>query len=332
MTTNYHLYAIGNALIDYEYEVSDTILRELGIDKGAMALIDEARLADLQDALQHYPHILACGGSAANSTMTLQQLGGQSYYCCRLGNDDAGDFFYQELINAGIACNMHPHQRAIGISGKCIAKATPDAERSMSTYLGVSAELSLDNIDEHAIARSQYLYIEGYLVTSPSALDAAMAACEIAKQHQVSIALGLADINVIHYAKAGLDHILQQGIDVLFANEQEAFAYTDTHDLRTAAQRLNQLAKTVLITRNAKGAIVSQGDQWLEQPGFAINAVDSMGAGDVFAGTVLYGLTQDMNLSATLELACYASAQVVTKLGPRLTPQQITQIKNFLRE
>ena len=327
---NIDLYTIGNALVDYDFEVDDATLARLNVEKGVMTLVDEQRQTELMTALSGYKHIRACGGSAANSTITLQQLGGQSYYCCKLANDDTGKFFYQELIDAGMHTNMTADKRGAGISGKCITKATPDAERTMSTFLGVSAELGIDDVDFTAINRSHYLYIEGYLASSDIALQASLTAIEEAKKHDVQIAFGLADLNMVRYARAGLSQVLACGIDVLFANEVEALAYTETDDIKAAANQLAKHAKLIIITRSAKGALGYFDGNIIEQAAYPVKAVDTVGAGDIFAGTILYALTQNIGLDKALDIACFASAQVIGKFGARLTDQQVELVKQHL--
>src|SRR5579871_6801850 len=168
----YHVYGIGNALVDIDFEVSTKTLERLNIDKGVMTLIDESTHHRLLEELDGVKHLKACGGSAGNTLYTLQQLGGKSFYSCKVGNDEAGDFFYHDLVLHGIHTNLHEDHRE-GITGKCIVLVTPDADRTMNTFLGATSNFSKSQLSETALKNAEYLYIEGYLVASPSACEAA---------------------------------------------------------------------------------------------------------------------------------------------------------------
>src|SRR3990172_5671368 len=160
---SYDIYGVGNALVDLEFEVSDAQLRSLNIDKGVMTLIDQDRYEQLIDDLQGLKHAKASGGSGANSIITAQLLGAKTFYSCRVANDELGEFYYRDLHNKGVTTNLDENNRAAGITGKCLVMLTPDAERSMSTYLGISADLSAKELREQAISTSKFIYSEGYL-------------------------------------------------------------------------------------------------------------------------------------------------------------------------
>ncbi|MBL4674359.1 MAG: adenosine kinase, partial [Arenicella sp.] len=182
----YDVYGIGNALVDTEYEVEDTFIKKTQFDKGVMTLIEtEDRLAliDLLENQHEHKVIHQCGGgSAANTMVAISQLGGENFYSCKVASDAIGDFFMADLKAVGLDTNLDSG-REDGVSGQCISMITPDAERTMTTHLGISSELAIADLDEQALANSRYLYIEGYLVTSPNALAAALKAQEVAKQN-----------------------------------------------------------------------------------------------------------------------------------------------------
>jgi len=328
----YNVCGIGNALVDLDFEVSVATLERLHIEKGLMTLIDEDKHHQLLEELDGVKHLRACGGSAGNTIYTLQQLGGKSFYSCKIGNDDAGDFFYRDLATNGIHTNILDQPRT-GITGKCIVLVTPDADRTMNTFLGTTAEFSRFNLSEAAIKNSEYLYIEGYLVASASGCEAAIIARNWADEHKVKTAISLSDPNMIKYFRSGFDAIIQNQIDILFCNEQEALLFTNTDNLEAAQKELKKIAKTYAITLGSKGAVVYNGKESNHILAYKVKVVDTVGAGDVFAGAFLYGLTNGSSYFEAGDLASFAASKVVAKFGPRLNQQEITEVKeNFVTE
>jgi len=195
---------------------------------------------------------------------------------------------------------------------------TPDAERTMNTYLGVSEHLSEKNLDPGAIAASEYLYIEGYLVTSATGRSAAIRARQLAEQAGVKVALSLSDPGIVAHFRDGLKAMIGKQVDLLFCNEAEALAWTASDNIRLAAAQLTQVARTFVITLGSRGALVYDGDELSEIAGRPVSAVDSNGAGDMFAGAFLYGITHGMAFALAGKFACMAAASVVSQFGPRL--------------
>lgn len=312
------LFAIGNALIDQEFKVSDDFLMQQNLQKGTMQLSDgdtQAQLFQHLKASQNYKG-QASGGSAANTTVAFSALGGSAFYACRVGNDDLGSIYLEGLNEAGIQTSSQSISQ--GVTGTCMVLVSPDSERTMHTYLGITAELTDTQIDFTPLNQAKWLYIEGYLSTSYSARLAVKHARQIAKDHQVKIALTLSDPAMVQYARQGLDALLDDGVDLLFCNEQEALMFTQTEQLDAALAQLKTVAKTVVITLSAQGALVATADQTLNVPGRTVHAVDTNGAGDAFAGAFLYALNAGQDLQTAAELAILISSQVVAQFGPRL--------------
>jgi len=325
----FHVYGIGNALVDIDFEVSNDTIEQLKIDKGVMTLIDEEIHHRLLKELDGVKHLKACGGSAGNTLCTLQQLGAKTFYSCKVGNDAAGDFYYHDLVTQGIQTNLHEHPRD-GITGKCIVLVTPDADRTMNTFLGTSFEFSKMQLSETALMNSEYLYIEGYLVASPTACEAAIIAREMAEKHQVKTAICLADPNMVTYFRDGLCAIIGQQVDIIFCNESEALLFTGTDDLSVAQEELKKYAKTFVITLGSEGALAYNGREYLQISPYKIPVVvDTVGAGDVFAGTFLYGISHGYDYSAAGKLASYAASRVVSKFGPRLNQEEINELSRL---
>ncbi len=325
--THYHLYAIGNALVDSEYEVSDAQLQAMGVDKRHMTLIDTPRRAELLGHVKAAQPRRTGGGSAGNTAVALAQLGGQAYYSCQVADDELGDFYAHDLQHWGVHTNLTHSRAKEGQTGSCMVLVTPDAERSMCTFLGVSAELNSTALQPAAIAKSSIYYMEGYLAASPSGLQAALDGRAMAVAAGVPLALTLSDVSMIQFCRAGLDALLGKGVDYLFCNLEEAQVWCGTQDLPQIRQKLQDLAQTVCLTMGPQGCEILQLGQTLHVPAIAVKAVDTNGAGDMFGGCFLYAMTQGHPAQQAATLANHAAAAVVGQHGNRLTREQLLQIK-----
>ena len=325
----FQIYGIGNALLDIDFEVTDCTLERLNITKNVMTLIDEETHHRLLEELDGIKHMKSCGGSAANTLFTAQQLGAKTFYSCKVGRDDSGDFFYREMVQKGVHTNVHEHARD-GVTGKCIVLVTPDADRTMNTFLGATASFSISQVSETALKNAEFLYIEGYLVASPSACEAAIYAHELAKKHKVKTALTLSDPNMVTYFKEGLCAIIGDQVDVLFSNESEAMLFTNTVNIDEACEALKKYARTFVITLGAKGALAYNGHAYFQVPAYPVVLVDTVGAGDVFAGTFLHAITQGYDYQNAANFASYAASKVVSKFGPRLSDTEINDVRHVM--
>ncbi len=322
----YHVYGIGNALVDMEFEVSADLLQKLEIDKGVMTLMDENRQHAILEQLSEFPCQKSCGGSAANTMVAVSQLGGKGFYSCKVANDETGSFYLADLLLCGVETNLQNGNRENGITGKCLVMVTPDADRTMNTFLGITAGFSENELIPEAIADSEYLYIEGYLVSSPTAKAAAIKAREIAQSTGVKTALSLSDPNMVEFFKEGLLKIIGSGLDFIFSNEVEALKMAETEELSVAIEHFKTLAKGFAITRGAKGSLIFDGQEILEIDPVKIKAIDTVGAGDMYAGAFLYGITHGMNFAKAGNLASLASSRIVTRFGPRLETEALKSL------
>ncbi|MCW8128432.1 adenosine kinase [Microbulbifer halophilus] len=320
----YDLYGIGAALLDTEIEVSDSDLQNLGVDKGVMTLVDDERQRQLVDNLED--HLVtakrACGGSGANTVIAASYFGLRTFYSCKVAADENGDFYRADLSSAGVDYPSALKQADGGTTGKCLVLVTPDAERSMNTYLGISAELSVAELDHEALAASRWAYIEGYLVSSPTGRAAAIALRERAKQSGVKTALSLSDPAMVHLFHDGLLEMIGDGVDMLFCNRDEALHFTDTDSVEDSAKALRRYCRSFAITLGADGALLWDGEQQHRVANPKVHAIDTNGAGDMFAGAFLYGINRELPFADAGELACRAAAQVVSQYGPRLRAEQ----------
>lgn len=327
--SHYDLYAIGNALVDSEYEVSDALLQKMGISKRHMTLIDTPRRAELLDHVTHLQPRQTGGGSAGNTVVALAQLGGKAFYSCKVAHDNLGDFYVKDLQAQGVDTNLTHTRASEGQTGSCLVLVTPDAERSMCTFLGVSAELDDAALHAQDIVKSKIYYMEGYLAASPTGLNAALKGRQIAREAGVALALTLSDVSMIQFCKAGLDAMLGDGVDYLFCNQEEAQVWCGTEDLETIRSTLKKLAKIICLTRGPEGSEVLTADQSWHVPAEKVKAIDTNGAGDMFAGAFLYAVTKGYAPNQAATLGNHAAAAVVSQHGNRLTLGQLSAIKAY---
>lgn len=325
---NFDVYAIGNALVDTEYRVTDDVLERLNVSKGLMTLIDEKRLNELENGVGVEVSKQACGGSAANSVIALAQLGGKSFYCCKVANDKGGDFYLKDLKENGVSIkNGYSGSEGQDATGRCLVLISPDAERSMNTYLGSTSSFSIDELSKDDLKNSKYLFIEGYLVTAPDAFKAVLESIKDAKELGVKIALTLSDPGVVSFFKKQFHEILETKIDLLFANEQEALEIAETKDLNEALGFLKTKAHKFVVTLGAKGLLGFDGEKEYKVSGKEVNAINANGAGDMFAGAFLYSMTQNYDFQKACEFSNLMAANIVTKHGPRLTIKEVQEIQ-----
>ena len=318
----YDVYGMGNALVDIEFSVNDGFLSEKGIEKGFMTLVDEDRQNTI---MEHFNGNgggkVACGGSAANTVIGLAYFGGRAFYSCKVADDEHGHFYMNDMHAAGVETNIHAVMEK-GVTGKCLVMVSEDAERTMNTYLGISETLGEKDLDIAALKSSEYLYIEGYLVTSPSARAAAIKAYKDARANGVKVAMTFSDPAMVKYFGDGLKEMAGEGVDLLFCNREEASIWTGCDTVEAAAEALKKTAKNFCMTLGSEGALVFDGNEYIKISPNMVKAVDTTGAGDLFAGSFLYGITNGMSFEQAGKLASLASSRVVSKFGPRLNKDE----------
>lgn len=322
----YHVYGMGAALVDTELEVSDNDLANMGVDKGLMTLVDEARQAELLDHLES--HMVyskrASGGSAGNTIIAASYFGGRTFFSGKVANDDNGNFYMQDMKDAGVDTIGAPTEA--GVTGKCLILITPDAERSMNTFLGISETLSTRELDEPAIAASEYLYIESYLVTSDSGKAAAVKARETAQANGTKVSISFSDPGIIAHFAEGVKEIMGSKVDLVFCNEEEALSFAGVDDISAAIEKIKAVSEQFVITLGAKGALIFDGNALINIDGVSVDAVDTNGAGDMFAGAYLYGITNGMSAEQAGNFASVAAAKVVSQYGPRLAAGEYREL------
>ena len=314
----YDVYGLGNALVDMEFEVEDGFLDLMRIEKGLMTLVDEDQQHRLMTHLDAFEGERSSGGSAANTLIAVAAMGGSSYYTCKVADDDHGHFYLRDLKAAGVDTNMNG-THANGVTGKCLVMITPDAERTMNTFLGISAELSANELHKEYIADSRYCYMEGYLVTTPSAKEANIEARKTAEASGTKTALTFSDPGIVEFFSDELTETIGNGIDMLFCNEAEALSYTRKESIDDAIAVIKTFAKEFAITMGSDGAVIYDGHSLIEVAANPVKAIDTNGAGDMFAGAFLYGMTHGYSHEDAAKLASLGASCVVSQFGPRLS-------------
>lgn len=326
----YDVTGIGNALVDIEFKVKDQFFADNGVEKGLMTLVDETRQNSLMNVIDTTHAKMQCGGSAGNTVIAISQFGGKSYYSCKVANDELGHFYMNDMKDAGVSHNLNEGNLAEGITGKCLVMVTEDAERTMNTYLGITETYSIEDVNEAAIKDSKYVYIEGYLITSENGKAAMKHAKKIAEENGVKVALTFSDPAMVKYFKEPMTEVIGASVDLLFANEEEAMIFTETDNLLDAREELKKLAKHFVITQGKNGAMIFDGDTFIDIEPYKTTAIDSNGAGDMFAGAFMYGITNGHSYASSGKLASMASSKIVNQFGPRLQWHEAKEILNRL--
>jgi hypothetical protein len=324
----YDVFGMCNALFDIQAEVPDTTIAELGVEKGSMLLIDEEQQRRMVSAV--YTHLVNTepGGSGCNTMIGLAQLGGTACYTSRVANDEHGQLYREKMAELGVKPNLGVGE---GETGICLVLVSPDAQRTLCTFLGMSRDLRREDVNVEDLRQSKYIYITGYLWDTENQKEAVLHAMREANAAGVKVALSLSDPFCVNRHKEDFQRILREHVDVLFGNQSEAMTLTDTDNPRDAARELARHCDVAVVTMDAEGSLVRQGDTLHEIPPYKVTPVDTTGAGDMYAAGLLYGLTQGLPLDVTGRIASWCAAQVVAKLGPRLETIDMDSIARIKR-
>ena len=328
---NYKLIGIGNALVDIEVQVNDAFIDEISVTKGGMTLSSCAEQERILKALKKKPHKISSGGSAANTIHGARVLGAESYYLGRVANDFNGKLYTEDMQSCGVGfCGPGADNDG---TGTCVILITPDAERTMLTNLGVSSMLHPEDVSETIIKGAKLVYIEGYLWTGDETREAGLHMAELALKQNIPVAFTLSDAFVVNTFRESLSDFIKDYVDILFCNEVEAQAMTGEIKPQKAFNKLLTQVDTVFVTLGPKGSIAGRKNYNSEQVrAFPVKAVDTTGAGDLYAAGALYGLINQRSLKESAILGSYCAAQVVTHIGGRLPADSHTQIENILKE
>jgi sugar/nucleoside kinase (ribokinase family) len=309
--------AIGNALVDVLSHESDEFVAEQGMVKGTMALIDTERAEALYAAMN--PAVEISGGSAANTTVGLASFGSTAAFIGRVRQDQLGEVYAHDLRAAGVRFDT-PAVPDGTPSGRCLIVVTPDAERTLNTYLGASAELGPEEVDPDLIRAAAITYLEGYLWDSPAAQDAYRFAAKTAHDAGNRVALTLSDLFAVERHRDTFLELVEHSVDILFANEAEICGLYEVDDFDAALPRVMGHCEVAALTRSEKGAVIVRGDEVHAVDAHPIpggKLVDTTGAGDLYAAGFLHGFTRGYDLTVCGRLGALAASEVISHLGAR---------------
>lgn len=315
-TAKYDVLGIGNAIFDVLVRTGDDFLQAQGMDKGSMALIDEARAAAIYSAMG--PATEMSGGSAANTIVGVADFGARAVYIGKVKNDQIGQLYTHDIRAAKVAFDT-PAAADGPATGCSYILVTPDGERTMNTYLGAAQNLSPADIDPAQIAASSIVYLEGYLWDPKDAKDAFLKASKIAHENGRTVALTLSDAFCVgRYRDEFVDLIRSRTVDLVFANEAELQSLYETDDFDKALVQLRKDAKLAVVTRSEKGCVVASSESTVAVPAFPVEkVVDTTGAGDLFAAGFLFGFVRGVNHEQAGRLGTLAAAEIIQHIGAR---------------
>ncbi|HVU22444.1 MAG TPA: adenosine kinase [Rhizomicrobium sp.] len=314
MTRQYHVTALGSAIVDVLAAVDDTFLLTHNIAKGVMTLIDEYRAEHLYSAFGNTREV--AGGSSANTMAGLASLGAKGNFAGKVKRDRLGDAFASSMRELGLNYTTAPADGGPQ-TACCLIAVTPDGQRSMNTYLGAAREFAVTDLNESDIAGSDILYIEGYLWDAPAAKSASLKAIDIAKKAGTKVAFTLSDPFLMGRYRGEFLELLSH-LDILFANEEEAKALFEVEDFDDVLQAFKPMNKIAAITRSEKGCVIARGSEvHVIEAAPVARVVDTTGAGDQFAAGFLFGLTHNRGLADCGRLGALAAAEVISHYGAR---------------
>lgn len=323
----YDVYGVGNSLVDIQARIDESLLARLEFAKGIMTLVDESTQTRVLSALNGATISRCAGGSAANTIAGLADFGGRGAYAGKLGRDDLGEFWLKDMRDLGVQIEV---PQTNGQTGTCVCLITDDAQRTMLTHLGLSSTLGPDDISESEIKQSKFVYIEGYLFTGDSTKGAALKAIELAKKHGVKVAFTVSDPFLININRDLFWELIAGPVDLLFCNLEEARSLTGLVDPIDCAQKIHSHAADVALTLGGDGSLLIHDGKTIPIEGVPVTAVDTTGAGDMYAAGVLYGITNGLTWQQAGHLASHAAARVVAQMGARLhkkfTSQEIAEL------
>ncbi len=306
---------IGNALVDVLSRESDAFLTAQGLTKGAMQLVDEGRAAELYAAMG--PAMEVSGGSAANTIVGVASFGGRAHYVGKVRDDQLGEVFRHDLAAVGVGYATAPATTGPS-TGRCLIVVTPDAQRTLTTYLGASVHLGPADVDRALIERAGILYLEGYLFDPPEAQRAFRTAADMAHAAGRKVALTLSDPFCVDRHRAAFRELVERHVDILFANEVEIRSLYEAADFDAALQQARRHCAVAALTRSELGSVVAAGDEIHVIDAHPVaQVVDTTGAGDLYAAGFMVGLSRGLDLATCGRLGSLAAAEVISHVGAR---------------
>lgn len=315
--TQYDVLAVGNAIVDVLSPATDAFLDAEGIPKDAMNLIDEERATYLYGKMAAGKE--ASGGSAANTVAGIASLGGKAAYVGKVADDQLGEIFTHDIRAIGVDFDTPPLKDGPA-TARCLINVTPDAARSMSTFLGAAALVTEEDVQAGAdmLAGSKIVYLEGYLFDREEAKRAYVHAAELAARHGRMTALTLSDLFCVERHRSAFRHLVANHVDILLANEAEITALYETDDFDAAIDQARKDVAIAAVTRSEKGAVIVRGEETVAVPAAPVETlVDTTGAGDLFAAGFLLGIARDISLENAGRMGAISAAEIISHFGAR---------------
>lgn len=317
---------IGNALVDSMTLIEDeTLLATLQLPKGSMQLVDAHTAEKVKKASDHLTHTMASGGSAANTIRGLARLGAPTAFIGHVGDDETGRFFSDDLKQAGVSPLLFSSKTPSGIAHAFVTK---DGERTFATFLGAAIELSASHLKQELFEGYDYLYVEGYLVQNRELLNKAI---ELAQSAGLKVAIDLASFNVVEDNKDFLNDILNHGIDLVFANEEESKALTGLSPAE-ALDQIGQKCEIAVVKIGSEGSLIKKGTQTYKVSPIKASAIDTTGAGDMYAAGFLFGLTNGYSIERAGHIGSLLAANVIEVIGANMDDSRWEKILKAVQQ
>ena len=325
-TTQKSIAGIGSALVDILTQLNDDQLLEVfQLPKGSMTLVDAELSQKMLDSTASYDRSIETGGSAANTIRGIAKLGGSTGFIGKIGKDEMGEFFKSAFEKL----HIKPHLFYSEIpTGKATAFITPDSERTFGTYLGAASELKVDDLSSNIFLKYDYLHIEGYLVFNHELIEGVL---QLAKQSGLTISLDMASFNVVEANLDFLRHLIDEYVDIVFANEEEAKSYTG-QEPEAALKSLANQCEIAVVKIGKEGSLIQSGDQLVRVSTPQVISIDTTGAGDVYASGFLYGLANNFNLGNCGKLGSLLASKVIQVLGAKIPDRDWSEILNVVEK
>lgn len=314
---------LGNALTDVLLQVSEDSLRELGLPKGSMNLITLEQAEQIQMHFASVRKRMVAGGSASNTITTISQLGGTAAFIGKIGNDEVGKFYREDMIKNGVTPILLTSSTQM--SGCSVVLITPDGERTFATYLGAAADMHADDIKKEAFVGYDIFHIEGYLVQDNELIEKAM---RLAKEAGCMVSLDLASYNVVNENQRFLKDLISKYVDIVFANEDESFAYTHLNPEESVA-KLAQQCDIAVVKVGKRGSYVQQSNERYHIGAITTSCTDSTGAGDLYAGGFLHALSDGFDIRRCGEIGTIAAGRIVEVVGTKLSEDTWDEIRRI---
>lgn len=322
----YDVFGLGNPLVDTVIKVAEEKISELDLTKGSVNFVDEKTATDILNKLKNEEIGLKPAGDVVNTMMGIANLGGKAVFCGKVGDDKNGLFIEETLTQDGIKPTLI---KGNVTTGSCTALVTPDFERTMITHLGAAITLNEDEVIIEDVKNSKIIYVTGYILEEPNLRQMALKALKEAKKHEKKIAIDVSDPSLVKRCKEDILKILKEFADIIIANEDEAKVLTEKEP-ESALKEIAKMCDIAIVKLGKEGALISDKGTIYEVKGFKVEAVDTTGAGDMFAAGFLFGITNNYSVAEAATIANYAASKIVQEMGGRLSISLKDEIKDII--